>query len=152
MRMSNAALDSLLETSRGKWTIVAYRHIFKDSTAFHGKIPPHAVSYEQFRRQIRLIRNTDYWTAPAHEVFVYRYEYKNAKLRVYNAGPVTSLRLEAAPPPGYAPVPLTVEYPVAARKLRVTAGPRVYIFQNKTGAVRFDLYPGETARIEILKN
>jgi len=143
-----------LKAGKGGWQIAIFRHIRKQNRTGteNGREGESAeIEYEKFRRQIRLMRNTDYWIAPEHEVFLYEYERKNARFHVSRTGKVISIRLEAPVYGHYDPVPLTLKFTSSASLLKIRTSSEERILQNRRGYVFFDLLPGKVAYIEILQ-
>jgi len=153
-KLSNKALDSLLRKNMGDWTIVTYRHIYKDSTELGHTdsltLQKYFIDFEQFRRQVRLIRNTGYWVAPEEEVFQYRYERKHTKITSKKFENILLLSLQPDYNTQAFKHPLTVKFYTDKQRIKVSGSASDGVFTNRRGYFLIDVVPGNMVRIEIL--
>ena len=150
----NRALWEALMAARGNWTVVPYRALFKDSTAYRkysrSDLANDYISYEQFRRQIRLIRNTDYWIAPEGAVYRYLYEARHARTDVQALPDMWLVRLHTSLDPRVYDEPLTLKIRLDAPLVRITGSEADGVYQNRTGYILVPVRPGTEIRVEIL--
>ncbi len=152
--VSNQQLDSLLQQNKGKWSIVTYRHIYKDSAELGHvdslSLQKYFIDYEQFRRQVRLIRNTAYWIAPEEVVFQYIYEQKHTKIKSKNFENIILLNLKTELNLPKFKQPLTVKFYTDKKRIRVSGSVSDGVYTNRRGYFLIDALPGSTVRIEVL--
>ncbi len=148
-------LDRFLNRNQGKWMIVVYRGIYKDSLEIQkfsaGVKKKFFIDYEQFRRQIRLIRNKDYWVAPESEVYAYLKAKKSARILTRKAGNIHIVHLQTPDFHSEKPVVLTLKIYTKARIIRVWGSEADGTYQNKEGFILVPLKTGNTMKVETIK-
>ena len=153
--ISQTKLDSLLRTGENKWTIFAYHNLYKDSTEIskisnEEIIKDAFISEETFKRQIRLIRNNNYWIAPESNVFKYLLEKKLSDIETIRYGNVIFLTITNSLNQKVFRQPLTIEFTTDAKIIKITDSASDGIYTNRTGSIIFNAYPNSEVRVEII--
>ena len=153
--ISEKELYQTLKLNKGKWSIINYKHIFQDSLSVHKldslKLAENFVELEKFKRQIRLIRNTDYWIDTEQNVFKYLFEKRKSKIETKKFGDTIFLRIVSELNPDVYNMPLSVRYASNAKIIRVSGSEADGIYNNRTGSIIINVIPGEEVRIEKIK-
>ncbi len=153
--ISEKELYQTLKLNKGKWSIINYKHIFQDSLSVHKldslKLAENFVELEKFKRQIRLIRNTDYWIDTEQNVFKYLFEKRKSKIETKKFGDTIFLRIVSELNPAVYNMPLSVRYASNAKIIRVSGSEADGIYNNRTGSIIINVIPGEEVRIEKIK-
>jgi len=153
--MSQVVLDSILKSNVDKWTIVNYHHIYKDSSEIwkYDKqiVKDFFISLKEFKKQIRLIRNTDYWIDTETHIFQYLKEKSSAKIKTKKFGGITFLMIESNLNSSKFDQALTVKYSTNAELIKISGSASDGIYRNYTGSILFDVVPSEEVKIEVLK-
>ncbi len=154
-KLSEKELWNTLQKNKGKWSIVSYKHIYKDSLTIRKldsvSVANNFVPFEKFRRQIRLIRNTGYWIDTEQNVFKYLYEKQKNKLQTKKFGDVVFVQLVSGLNPAVYNMPLSIRYTTGAEKLKVSGSQSDGIYENRTGSIIINVLPGKEVRIEKIK-
>ena len=154
-RISEKELWQNLKQNQGKWTVINYKHIYKDSLSVQKldsiTIAENFVHLEKFKRQIRLIRNTGYWIDTEQNVFKYLLEKQQSGLEIKKFDDITFLHLVSGLNPLIFNFPLSVRYTSTAKIIEVSGSQSDGIYDNRTGSIIINVIPGEEVRIEKIK-
>ncbi len=142
--LTPAKLDSLLRQNRNRWTVLYYGQIIKNSK---DSLNPGTLDYENFRRQIRLTRNSGYWIAPAGEIYRYLTERKHARIHRQSFKNFDLIEISTGLSPEFN-VPLTLKYPLKASKIKVSGSSADGFYENRVGYVLLQIKPGQQVKIE----
>ena len=153
--ISTRKLDSLLHLNKDKWNVLVYHHIYKDTLETHHidkEILKHYyLPFDEFRKQIRLARNTGYWIGTESEVYKYLYEKAHSKIETKTIDNIILLKVVNRLNPSDFNQKLSVKYYTGAKSIKVYGDDFDKIYENKTGYIVFDVLPNRTVRIEILE-
>ena len=154
-RISEKKLWKTLKQNKGKWTIINYKNIYKDSLSVQKldsiTIAGNFVQLEKFKRQIRLIRNTDYWIDTEQNIFKYLLEKQQSGIEIKKFGDITFLHLVSGLNPLIYNFPLSVRYTTTAKIIEVSGSQSDGIYNNRTGSIIINVIPGKEVRIEKIK-
>ncbi len=150
-RLTQPQLDSLLKANSQQWLIASYAHIFKEGIQ-HKKIKSDQdfISYERFRRQLRLMRNSGAWIAPESFVWQYLKQRESAKIETHTFGQIVSLRISHQLDAALYKQALTVRYHTDAKLLRISGSAADGIYNNRTGSIMFNVFANTDVKIEKL--
>jgi len=152
--VSLSELDSTLKVNKSQWNIFAYHHIFKDSMEIKNInneiLEKYFISYDDFRKQIRLIRNSDYWIANESSVFKYLTEKEHSKIEVNKYNNLVFLKIKNNLDPFVFNQALTIRYKTNAKIIRVSGSAADGIYTNRTGSILLNIYPNKEVSIEII--
>ena len=155
INISEKELWKRLQQNKGKWSIVHYKHIYKDSLSIRKldsvAVIENFVPVEKFKRQIRLIRNTGYWIDIEQNVFKYLFEKQKTKLQTKKFGDVIFLQLISTLNPLVYNMPLSIRYTTDTKKIRVSGSQSDGIYDNRTGSIIINVLPGKEVRIEKIE-
>lgn len=148
-------LYQTLQQSNGKWSIINFKNIYKDNLSVLKLdslvLAENFVQLEKFKRQIRLIRNMDYWIDTEQSIFKYLFEKQNAKLHIKKFGDVTFLQLETGLNSIDYDFPLSIRYTTPAKIIKISGSQFDGIYNNRTGSIIINVIPGKEVRIEKIK-
>jgi hypothetical protein len=149
-------LDSLLQANQGLWTIMLYHNLYRDSTELNkitkNKVDDYFIKYDQFKKQIRLIRNTNYWVASESAVFKYLREKQGTKIDVKQFDDFIFVKATNKLNPYVFNQPLTIRFETDARIIKVTGSASDGIFTNRTGSIIFNVYPNKEIKLELIRD
>ena len=153
--ISEKELYKTLLQNKGKWSIINYKHIFKDSLSIHKldslKLAQDFVQLEKFKRQIRLIRNTNYWIDTEQNIFKYLFEKQKSRIVTKKFGDIIFLQIVSELNPAVYNMPLSVRYTSNVKIIRVSGSEADGIYNNRTGSIIINVIPGKEVRIEKIK-
>ena len=153
--ISQKKLDSILVANKNKWSILVYNHIYQDTTEINNLsnevIEKRFIKYDDFRKQIRLIRNTNYWIATESNVFKYLTEKQNSKIEVNKYENLIFVKLKSILDPFVYSQPLTIRFNTSASIIRVSGSATDGLYTNRTGSILLNVYPNKEVKIEIIK-
>jgi hypothetical protein len=146
--------EALMQNS-GSWSIVNYKYLFKDSLSVKKIskeiLAQNYVSLDQFKREIRLIRNTNYWIDTEQNIFKYLFEKQHIKLISKRFGEVLFIQAKTNLNTNVFNMPLTIRFETPAKILKLTGSQQDGIYENRTGSILINLLPGKEVRIEKIK-
>ncbi len=143
-RLDPIRLDSLLRQNKRGWTILLYPQIIKNPAE---NIQAGKISYKNFRRQIRLVRNSGYWIAPPGEIFRYMLEKQSTRIRLKDFDNFDIIELDTEPAYDFG-IPLTVKYFTPASKVRINGSVADGFYENRKGYILLSIKPGQKVKIE----
>jgi len=153
--VSEKELWQTLQQSKGKWSIINFKNIYKDSLSVQKldslTLVENFVQLEKFKRQIRLIRNTDYWIDTEQNIFKYLFEKQKSKLQIKKFGNITFLQLASELNPIVYNLPLSIRYTTSAKIIGVSGSQSDGIYNNRTGSIIINVIPDKEVRIEKIK-
>jgi len=153
--ISEKELWQTLKQNQGKWTVINFKHIYKDSLSIQKLdsmiIAGNFVQLEKFKRQIRLIRNTDYWIDTEQNIFKYLLEKQQSGIEIKKFGDITFLHLVSGLNPLIYNYPLSIRYTTTAKIIEVSGSQSDGIYNNRTGSMIINVIPGKEVRIEKIK-
>ncbi len=153
--MSQMVLDSTLKANKGNWSIFVYHHINRDTALDKKFTNDQAEKYfiheEKFKRQIRLIRNSDYWIAPESIVYKYLKEKQASEIEVKRYENLIFLKIKNKLNPYIFNHPLTVRYYSTAKIIEVSGSANDGIYENRTGSILLNVFPEKEVKLEIVK-
>lgn len=151
---SGKKLDSILQKAVGKWTVFNYPHVLEPSEdkPYRNvkKKDEGGLSYELFKRHVRLYRNSNYWIAPIANVQKYVTEKEASSLSVVQHDNLILLTIKNNLDTIYNH-PLTVEYRTSLKKIKITNSAADGIYETRNGKIYFNAFPKREVIIEILE-
>ena len=135
-----------IEDARGNWLVLMYHHIFpKNSKAmklfeYHNVYNRYSVTPENFEKQVRLLRNSDYWIATTSEVGKYLTEKENVKLKYNFTNDSCLLILESALDRNIYDQPLTIEFTTNWKVVKITHSAKDGIYNARNGKIYFPAF------------
>lgn len=145
---TTSQIDSILKLNKDKWQIFNYRYLAEDTIGKKGS--GLFITKDDFKWQLRLARNTGFWTASEWDVFRYRKEMKNTKLNITRHGLRTFVQLETSLNPSVYNHPLTILYETPAPFIRVIRENGQYTLHNTTGTLLLNIKPGSEITLKQL--
>ena len=150
------SLDSILSDEKDQWTILVYHHIYEQpneispqiNTTINGKL---FLPRAEMEKQVRLIRNKDYWIAPEGDVYRYLKEKKAATISTQHFKNMIFLKVNHSLDRGVYDQPLTIDYKTKSRILRIEGSLNDGTYQNKNGSILFNVKPNNEVKIEIIE-
>jgi hypothetical protein len=150
------SLDSILLDGKDQWTILIYHHIYEQpneipqqvNTAINGRL---FLPRAEMEKQVRLIRNRNYWIAPEGDVYRYLKEKKAATLITQRFKNMIFLKVNHSLDRAVYDLPLTVEYKTNARTVRIEGSLNDGTYQNRNGSILFNVKPDNEVKIEIIE-
>jgi hypothetical protein len=153
--VSQATMDSLMNSHRDQWSIFNYKHLYDKRDSVRPNISrkildEYFIERSNFEKQVRLIRNSGYWIAPESDVFKYLKEREMSELQHTGYQNFLFLRIVNELDMRLYDHPLTIRYTTAARTLRIKGSEADGIYTNRTGTVQFNAMPNTEITIERL--
>lgn len=153
--ISQLELDSILNSHKNKWNILVYKHIYKDTTEIKNLkkevVESSFIKYDDFKKQMRLIRNSNYWIANESEIFKYITERDNSKIEVNNYENLVFVKLKNNLDPFIFDQPITIRYRTNAKIIKVTGSAKDGVYTNRTQSILLCVYPNKKVKIEIVQ-
>jgi len=148
-------LYQTLQQRKGKWSIINFKNIYKNNLSVLKldslALAENFVQLEKFKRQIRLIRNTDYWIDTEQNIFKYLFEKQNARLHIKKFGNVIFLQLETGLNSIDYDFPLSIRYTTPAKIIKISGSQSDGVYNNRTGSIIIDVIQGKEVRLEKIK-
>jgi hypothetical protein len=149
-------LDSLLKSRVSAWTILTYHHLYEKPSDIPaqvatGKASATFIREDDFEKQLRLIRNHDYWIGTENRVCKYLREKSVSNIRTERFGNMIFMRIVNGLDQRIFNQPLTVEYHTSARIIRITGSESDGTYSNKSGYFFFNALPNKEVTIEIIE-
>ena len=110
-----------------------------------------SVTPDAFEKQLRLIRNSDYWIAPEKNVFKYIKEKENSKIKITKYADLIFLNVVNTLDKDIYDQPLTIEFSTSVKKIKVTGSADDGIYNNREEKIYLNVFPGKEVTIEILE-
>ncbi|MBN2537655.1 hypothetical protein JXB37_05210, partial [candidate division WOR-3 bacterium] len=139
----------LLDAGRGRWTVLAYRHVLEadarelQTMERHGVTSTFSVTPLTFARHARLVRNTGAWVAPVEDVGRYLLQLRQARLELRQSGQSAILAIGGVRPGGLPPVPMTVVCEVPWNWVTVSGSVNDGTWSPYDGRLTLDILPGQ---------
>lgn len=149
-------LNSYISESEGKWLILNYHNIFPDDSKemnlmrHHNVKSTYSVTPEMFNKQMRLIRNSDYWIATISDVGKYVTQRNESRLEVVAHDDRILLLAATQLDTSVYNMPLTIEFKTSWKVLKITNSVEDGIFNPRNGIVMINVFPGKEITIEKL--
>ncbi len=149
-------LQSIMDQNIGSWMVFQYHHIFSSNSKEYkmgnemDREDFLLITPELFRRQIRLIRNTEYWIAPLAIVGKYLKEKKLSKIEFNQHKKLIFLNIRNSLDRELYNQPLTIEYTTSYKKMKIINNADEGIYNARNGKIYFNVYPNQEVTIEIL--
>jgi hypothetical protein len=154
--ISIVKMDSILKTNKSEWTIVLYHHLYENSNEIPAQLSKESISKyfiqkSDFEKQIRLLRNSNYWVTTEANVYKYRKEKLSSTIQTNRFQNMIFLKILNPLDKNIYNQPLTIEFKTNLKKLRIAGSESDGIYSNKNGSVIFNALPNKEISIEILK-
>ncbi|MEP7146658.1 MAG: polysaccharide deacetylase family protein [bacterium] len=149
-------LNNFINESKGKWLILNYHNIFPHDSKemnlmkYHNVTATYSVTPEMFDKQMRLVRNSDYWIAPISIVGRYYKERENSKLEITDHGDKIFLNAVSQLDPGIYNIPLTIEFSTGWKIVKITNSVVDGIYNPRNNKIYISVYPDKEVTIEKL--
>ena len=145
-----------MSQEKDQWMILVYHHIYEQpneisrqvNTTINGKL---FLPRAEMEKQVRLIRNRDYWIAPEGDVYRYLKEKKAATIRTQRFKNMIFLKVTHSLDQAVYDLPLTIDYKTNARIVRIEGSLNDGTYQNKNGSIQFNVKPDNEVKIEIIE-
>ncbi|MDZ4712180.1 MAG: polysaccharide deacetylase family protein [bacterium] len=151
-------LNDYIINSKGKWLILNYHNIFPNDSKemnlmrYHNVKATYSVTPEMFDKQVRLIRNSNYWIAPINVVGRYIDERLNSKLEITDHGDKIFINAVNLLDTGIYNIPLTIKFITGWSVLKITNSANDGIYNPRNNEVYINLYPNKEVIVEKLND
>ena len=154
--ISPVKLDSLLKSNNSRWTIIVYNHIIDKLAEIPHQVKAQDASKkfilkQEFEKQVRLIRNSNYWIASESDIFRYLKEKEAASLKTEQYENMIFLKIVHPLDPSVYDYPLTIEYISDAKLIRIEGSENDGSYNNRDGYFLFNVLPNKEVTIEIIE-
>ena len=139
-------MDSLFEANPGKWIVLNYKYLTKDTTTERQK--EYFIDRKQFEWQLRLARNHNYWLANEWDVFRYKKEKQESEIKITTYNDQLFFKLENDLDKDIFDFPLTICYKTWAPYVKISSEEQEYTLNNRTGKVYFHIVPGNEVTLK----
>ncbi|MBI9037338.1 MAG: polysaccharide deacetylase family protein [Bacteroidales bacterium] len=152
-------LDSIIRQGRDKWTIFSYHHFFPINSNEYNEYKLsendkysncYSIIPDDFKKQIRLIRNSGYWIAPISTIGKYITEKESSEIRTSRYSNLIFLTVINKLDGNIYDQPLTIEFLTKAKKVRVSGSDSDGVYDNRNGNIYFNALPNKEVTIEII--
>ncbi|MEO6695238.1 MAG: polysaccharide deacetylase family protein [Ignavibacteria bacterium] len=153
---SPADFSNYLRKANNHWIILNYHHIFNPDSKemnllkYHKVTNTYSITPDMFERQMRLVRNTDYWIAPISLVGRYITQRDNTKLEISDHGNNIFLKLIDQLDKTIYDLPVTVEFTTSWRVVKITNSAEDGIYNPVENKIYINALPGKEILIENL--
>jgi len=153
--MSQKEMHALLQSNKDQWTIFIYRNLYKDTTEVktikEDFDKDFFIEREDFKKQIRLIRNSAYWIAPESSVFKYLKEKQHTEIEESRFGKHIFFKLNTNLDSKVYNQPLSIRMNTKAKTIKIVGSANDGTYTNRTGHIIFNAYPNKEVRLEIIQ-
>ncbi len=154
--ISQIKLNSLIQSQKNKWTILHYHHLFDEETDIPSKINDDKLSTffinkSDFEKQIRLVRNSNYWISTESNVFKYLAEKSNSSVRVTRFQNMIFLKIVNELDRTKFNHPLTLRFKTDAKIIRIKGSESDGTYTNRTGSIYFNALTNKEITLEIIE-
>jgi hypothetical protein len=154
--ISLVKLDSLLRSRESDWTIILYHHLFDHSNEIPAQLGKANISKlfiqkSDFEKQVRLIRNSNYWIATEANVYKYKKEKIASAIQTDRFQNMIFLKVINPLDMNIYNQPLTIEYKTRSRIIKITGSESDGTYSNKNGSIFINAMPNKEITIEILQ-
>ncbi|HMS65874.1 MAG TPA: polysaccharide deacetylase family protein [Ignavibacteria bacterium] len=145
-----------LKEGEGKWLILNYHHFFPNDSKemgllkYHNVTNTYSVTSAMFERQMRLVRNTDFWVAPISVIGRFIMQKDNSKPEITDHGDKILLKVNCSLDNTIFNIPMTVEYTTNHKIMKNSNSLSDGIYNSVNNKVYINVLPGEEVIIEIL--
>ena len=147
---------SYINEAKGKWLILNYHNIFPADSKemnllkYHDVTATYSVTPETFKKQVRLMRNSDYWIAPINAVGRYVLEREVSKLEFTNHDNKIILKVRNDLDTAIYNIPLTVVFTTDWKIVKVVNSAEDGIYNPRNNTILINLYPNREVILEDL--
>lgn len=153
--MSQKEMNSLLQSNKDQWTIFIYHNLYKDttevSTIKKDINENYFIEQDDFKKQIRLIRNSNYWIAPESSVFKYLKEKQHSEIEEKRFGNHIFLKVKTNLDPLVYNQAISIRMNTKAKIIKIVGSANDGIYTNRTGHIIFNAYPNKEVKLEIIQ-
>lgn len=149
-------INKYISEAYGKWLILNYHNIFPSDSKemnllkFHNVTATYSVTPETFQKQIRLVRNSDYWIAPINVIGRYVKEREVSDLEFTNHDNKIILKIRNDLDTNVYNIPVTVIFTTDWQVIRVINSADDGIYNPRNNTVLLNLYPNREVILEDL--
>jgi peptidoglycan/xylan/chitin deacetylase (PgdA/CDA1 family) len=149
-------INNYIYEAKGKWLILNYHNIFPSDSKemnllkYHDVTATYSVTPETFKKQVRLIRNSDYWIAPINVIGRYIQEREVSKLEFTNHDNKIILKASNDLDTAIYNIPLTVVFTTDWKIVRVVNSAEDGIYNPRNNTILINLYPNREVILEDL--
>jgi hypothetical protein len=148
-------IERLLKDSKGDWLVFQFYHIFPKEAKEYKQISQekrdiNVLSPDILEREIRLIRNSNYWIAPVSEVGKYIIEKDNSTIKTEKYKNLVFLNVINNLDKLLFNQPLSIEYLTTNKTIKVTNSAADGIYNARNNKIYLSVYPNREVTIEIL--
>ncbi len=148
-------LYNLLENNIDQWTILVYHHFYEDSLQFRNITGDISEKYflekSDFEKQVRLVRNMDFWIAPESAVFKYLKEKQVSVIEINRYQNYIFFKVINQLDRDVYDQPLSIEFKTGARLIKVTGSLNDGTYTNRANGILFNVVPGKEITMEIIE-
>lgn len=150
-------LENWLKNAEENWLIILYHHIFPEDSKemklfnFHNVYNRFSTTPEMFEKQIRLLRNSDYWIAPISSVGKYIVERENSKIISHNYGNKIILSFENNLDSKFYDQPLSVEFTTNWKIIKISGSTSDGIHNTRNNKIIFNVQPNTEIILERME-
>lgn len=154
--ISPAKLNNILLAQEFQWTIIIYHHLYENSLEIPAQLSKEEASKifiqkADFEKQVRLLRNSNYWIATEGNVFKYKREKLASTVQTDRFQNIIFLKIINGLDMNFYRQPLTLEYKTDAETIRITGSESDGTYSNKNGSFIFNALPNKEITIEIIE-
>jgi hypothetical protein len=151
-----AELDRILKSQKHQWTILVYNHLYENKTEIpqqldKSKADELFMTRSEFEKQVRLLRNSNYWISSESSVFKYIRERKESSVQTERFKNMIFLKINNRLDQGIYDQPLTIEFKSSAQFIRLEGSETDGTYTNRDGSFLFNVMPNKEITIEIIE-
>jgi hypothetical protein len=153
IRASGYSADSLLkqlEKENSSWNVLQYDDLItQTNTRVESSLAGvDQINAREFERQIRLMRNANFWIASEEAIYQYRAEYAKARLKVNQYGPFQFVTIETPMLSSEFDHPLSFYFYTSAPKIEIAGSEDDGFYQNRGDKILLQARPGKEITIK----
>jgi len=153
--LSQTDFDNVLKKNKNKWTIISYHHLYNDTKQANNIskdiLNQFYIKLTQFERQIRLIRNSEYWVAKESDVFKYLKEKESSRIETSRYQNLIFLKVNNNLDKYIFDKDLTIMFYTKAKIIKISGSATDGTYTNRTGNIIFNVFPGKEVTLEIVE-
>ena len=151
--LSTSSLLQMLEGKNTDWVVLQYEDLTPHSSndKKNPKTGIHQISPYEFEKQLRLIRNSNYWIAPETDIFKYQNQRAQTIIQVNRHRQIQFVTLQTALNANDFDHPLSFYYFTQAPKIEVSGSEDDGFYQNRDGRILLNAKPGSEVTIKQIR-
>jgi hypothetical protein len=150
--ISLVKLDSIIKSKTNSWIVLNYYQLSSDDSSSGMNMKPvkePMIENSLFDKQIRLLRNNEFWITSQANVFKYSKEKQNSVINIEKHNNIVFLSVNNSLNREIYNHPLTIEFTTNAKRIKIKGSEADGTYTNKSGYILINLLPNKEIILEL---